>query len=185
MGYEQPRYLVEQSHGDIEVRRYESYVVAETEVEGDRQSAGSEGFRRLFAYILGKNEGSTKLAMTSPVTETKGTKIAMTAPVTETAAGNGQGSFVVQFMMPSHLTLDSLPKPLDHRVRLRRIPTRRLAALRYSGSWSEKRYRTHLNKLRAAMQRERLKEAGEPIWARYDPPFKPWFLRRNEILIEI
>ena len=30
-----------------------------------------------------------------------------------------------------------------------------------------------------------LEEAGEPIWARYDPPFKPWFLRRNEILIGI
>jgi hypothetical protein len=26
---------------------------------------------------------------------------------------------------------------------------------------------------------------GEPIWARYDPPWKPWFLRHNEVLIPV
>ena len=26
---------------------------------------------------------------------------------------------------------------------------------------------------------------GEPIWARYDPPFMPWFLRTNEILVDL
>jgi hypothetical protein len=23
------------------------------------------------------------------------------------------------------------------------------------------------------------------VWARYDPPFKPWFLRTNEILLAL
>jgi hypothetical protein len=26
---------------------------------------------------------------------------------------------------------------------------------------------------------------GEPIWARYDPPWTPWFRRRNEVLIAV
>jgi hypothetical protein len=27
--------------------------------------------------------------------------------------------------------------------------------------------------------------SGEPRWARYDPPWKPWFLRRNEVIVPI
>jgi hypothetical protein len=26
---------------------------------------------------------------------------------------------------------------------------------------------------------------GEPIWARYDPSWSPWFLRRNEVLVAV
>jgi hypothetical protein len=26
---------------------------------------------------------------------------------------------------------------------------------------------------------------GEPVYARYNPPWTPWFWRRNEILIEL
>lgn len=33
--------------------------------------------------------------------------------------------------------------------------------------------------------RSGLTTVGEPVWARYDPPWKPWFLRRNEVLLEI
>ncbi len=185
MGYEQPRYAVERQYTDFEIRAYEPYIVAETEVEGDRQSAGTEGFRRLAGYIFGKNRRSEKLAMTAPVAQTKGVRIAMTAPVAEMPAGKGEERFIVQFMMPSHFTLESLPEPLDQRVHFRKVPPRRVAAIRYSGTWSEKRYRAHLDRLRTAMRREGLEEASDPVWARYDPPFKPWFLRRNEILIEM
>jgi len=65
------------------------------------------------------------------------------------------------------------------------VPARRVAALTYSGTWAESRYLEHLSRLRQAMQREGLQPAGEPVWARYDPPFMPWFLRKNEILIEV
>jgi hypothetical protein len=30
-----------------------------------------------------------------------------------------------------------------------------------------------------------MRAIGEAEWARYDPPFKPWFLRRNEVLIPV
>ena len=35
------------------------------------------------------------------------------------------------------------------------------------------------------MASERLEAVGTPVWARYNAPFTPWFLRRNEILIPV
>jgi hypothetical protein len=184
MPYEQPRYAVEDRRPDLELRRYEPYLVAETEVEGNQAQAGNEGFRRLAGYIFGSNHGSKKLAMTAPVTQAP-TRIAMTAPVTELRARGASDRFLIQFMLPSELTLATVPEPMDERVRFREIPARHVAAIRYSGSWSERRYREQLQRLLDAIARERLEPVGEPIWARYDPPFKPWFLRRNEILVEV
>jgi hypothetical protein len=184
MAYEQPRYEVTQRFPGFELRDYAPFVVAETEVEASHAEAGNEGFRRLAGYIFGKNKGARRIAMTAPVAEARASRIAMTAPVAEVATGEPD-HFLIQFMMPSDFTLDTLPEPLDERIHFRQVPARRVAAIRYSGTWSERRYRSHLEKLRAALSREHLEALGEPVWARYDPPFKPWFLRRNEILIEV
>ena len=184
MATEQPQYKVTVKFDAFEVRDYAPYLVAETEVEGDRQEAGNLGFRRLAGYIFGKNSGSKEIAMTAPVAQSEaGTKIAMTAPVVQ--APSGAGRFTVQFMMPAQYGLEDLPKPDDAAIRFRQMPARRVAAITYSGTWSERRYLDHLEKLRAAMRREGLEAIGEPVWARYDPPFKPWFLRTNEILVEV
>jgi len=198
---EQPSYRVEQKLKDLEVRDYGAYLVAETEVSGTRESAGSAGFRVLAGYIFGKNRGERKLAMTAPVTQSEGQRIAMTAPVTQSegqriamtapvsqARGDGAAEdapWLVQFMMPSTYTLQTLPEPLDPAVRFRQVPARRVAAITYSGTWTERRYLEQLARLREAMRREGLQAAGEPVWARYDPPWTPWFLRRNEILIDL
>jgi hypothetical protein len=40
-------------------------------------------------------------------------------------------------------------------------------------------------KLEAWIRDSGFRRIGDPIWARYNPPFTPWFLRRNEILIPI
>lgn len=184
MATERPKYKVLKSHDGVEVREYATYVVAETVVKAGRQEAGNEGFRRLAGYIFGKNRGGEKIAMTAPVTEApaEGARIAMTAPVTEVPAGDG---FAVQFMMPAGYSLESLPSPLDDRVVFRQVPARRVAALRYSGTWSESRYLEHLEELRTKMKKHGLEEKGEASWARYDPPWTPWFLRTNEILIPV
>lgn len=87
--------------------------------------------------------------------------------------------------MPSTTSLETLPTPTDEKVRLRAIPARRMAAVRYSGTWSRERYERNLDRLRRWMQANGLACAGEPVWARYNPPFTPWFLRRNEILLPI
>lgn len=185
MAIETPKFKVLETFDDVELREYPGYLVAETEVEGDQRDVGNEAFSRLAGYIFGKNRGEKKIAMTAPVTQTAAepTRIAMTAPVTQQSTG--QRSWVVQFMMPAEWTLDTLPEPLDSRVHLRFVPPKRVAALRYSGTWSQANYREHLDALQDSLARRGLATRGEPIWARYDPPFKPWFLRTNEILLEL
>jgi effector-binding domain-containing protein len=82
-------------------------------------------------------------------------------------------------------TLETLPAPNDPAVSLRQVPARYMAAVRYSGFWSEKAYNSNLDELSSWMAQQGLKAVGEPIWARYNPPFMPWFLRRNEILVPV
>jgi hypothetical protein len=183
MAIEQPAHQVLRRYPDFEVRDYAPRVVAETEVRLPRAEAGNEGFRRLAGYIFGKNRGEQRLAMTAPVAQSPGTRIAMTAPVAQLEGT--PGAFVLQFTMPASFSLATLPEPLDPRVTLREEPARRVAVWRYSGTWSEERYRAQLAGFRAALAREGLAAVGEPTWARYDPPWMPWFLRTNEIWLEL
>jgi hypothetical protein len=181
MATDEPRYTVIRTYGAFEVRRYESSIVAETVVGAPAEEAGNQGFRILAGYIFGQNRGARKIEMTAPVAQAP-VKIAMTAPVAQSATASG---YVVQFAMPREWTLETLPEPDDARVILRAIPARTLAVIGYSGTWSQERYEEHLKALQDAASQAGLRWHGEPIWARYDPPWKPWFLRRNEIWLEL
>ena len=183
MAIEEPSFRVIESAPPVEVREYAPYVVAETRVAGGFRDVGTEGFRRLFAYISGENRGAMKVAMTAPVTQQAASeKIAMTAPVTQQADGE---VYRIAFVLPAQYTLESAPVPTNPDVRLVQVPARRVVAVRYSGLWSAENYKEALAELMAFAERRGLKLAGEPVYARYDPPFMPWFLRRNEILVEI
>ena len=180
---EEAEYRVMHRDGPFELREYAPAVVAETVVEGDLESAGNAAFRKLFRDIDGNNQSRQEIAMTAPVSQRPvGEKIAMTAPVAQQAA---EGGWAVSFMMPSAYSMETLPQPLDPAVTLREVPAHRAAVVRYSGFWSQSAYDEHLKELRAWMQAQGVVAADSPVWARYDPPFKPWFLRRNEILIPV
>jgi len=183
MAVDEPRYHVIRAESAFELRRYEPYLVAETIVDSSAADAGNEGFRILAAYIFGANQGSRKIEMTAPVAQLP-VRIAMTAPVTQATNGSG-GGYAVRFAMPHGSTLASLPVPDDARVVLRVVPERTVAVARYSGTWSQARYGEHLQALQGALAQAGLKYHGEPQWARYDPPWMPWFLRRNEIWLEL
>lgn len=174
MAYESPSYRVLDRLGDVEIRDYDPYLVAEVDVDADLEGAGNEGFRVLAGYIFGANQDRSSSTGRS-------SRIAMTTPVTQEASGD---RFTIRFMMPSAYSAETLPVPNDDRIRIRSVPARRLAAVRYSGRWSAGDYRKQLDRLERTLAREGLVPTGEPIWARYDPPFKPWFLRRNEVLTE-
>jgi len=183
MATEEAKYAVLEKEGRFELRQYEPCIVAETLVEGDFDEVGNAGFRRLFRYISGDNQQKMPISMTAPVAqEMKSEKISMTAPVTQEKTGN---YWSIAFVMPAEYTMDTLPIPTDAKVTLRSIPARLVAVITYSGTWSESRYEEHKAMLDMMMSKRKLKTAGEYIYARYNPPFTLWFLRRNEVLVPV
>lgn len=183
VGLEKAKYTVLEKQGDIEIRQYAPHIVAETIVTAGFDNAGNIAFQTLYDYIAGKNRTRESIAMTAPVGQEKTSeKIAMTAPVEQVKSGE---NYAVSFIMPSKYTLSTLPEPLDPAVRIREIPSRKMAAIRYSGTWSRKRYEQKRDLLRQFIAARGLTAAGDDIFARYDPPFQLWFLRRNEVLFPL
>lgn len=183
MAIEEAAYKVLTTSGKFEIREYAPQILAEIVIEGDLEEAGNKAFRPLFNYISGANRSHSKVPMSAPVTQEKsGEKIAMTAPVNQQRSGD---KWVVSFTMPASYSMDTLPVPDDPQITLRQVPARRMAAVRYSGFWSEKRYLQHKSELDTWILEQGLTVTGVPVWARYNPPFTPWFLRRNEILIPL
>ena len=183
----EPDYSVLQSDELFEVREYETLVVAETLVDASFDDAGGIAFRRLFGYISGDNEAATEIAMTAPVmardeNNSDGEKISMTAPVTgqETALG-----WRFAFVLPSSYTLENAPMPTNPEVKLKQVPTRKVAVVRYSGSWNKAGYEENLKLLQQWMLQSQLKADSLPRVAGYDPPWTLPFLRRNEVMIDV
>jgi hypothetical protein len=183
VGIEKAKYTVIQRTGKFEIRQYQAQIIAETIVDSGFDDAGNIAFRRLFNYISGNNRKKESIAMTAPVNQKAGSeKISMTAPVNQQKA---EDEWVISFIMPSKYTMENIPEPLDPNVTLREIPLRKMAAVRYSGTWSRKRYEAYKSRLEQYIADKELKIVGEAIFARYDPPFQLWFLRRNEVLIPV
>lgn len=180
---EEPAYTTVQGFPDFEIRQYAGYAVAEVVVPGPANDAANRAFPILAGYIFGKNKGERKLAMTAPVTQAATpVKLDMTAPVTQRASQDG---ILVQFVLPAGISAASAPEPLDSRVMLRDVPAKRIAAIRYSGFWSESNYDKHLAKLQDALRTAGIAWKGEPVLSRYDSPMTPWFMRRNEIWLAL
>ncbi len=180
---EEAAYEVLDGEGPMELRRYDPQVLVETRVTGSFGRAGDVAFGRLFRYISGANRPGVTIEMTSPVAQRPaGTRIDMTAPVTQ--AGDADG-WTVAFLLPARFDSGSAPAPTDPTVELRSVPERTVAAIRFSGTWREARFDAAADELRGWMSERGLEAAGPPVVARYDPPYTPWFMRRNEVLIPV
>ena len=183
MAIEKAEYSVEKKDGNFELRQYGPQIVAETIVEGNFDEVGNAGFKRLFAYISGSNTKQQPISMTAPVSQEAGSeKIPMTAPVNQEKIGD---KWHISFLMPSQYTLETLPEPIDQGILLKQVPSRLVAAITYSGTWSRTRYEKHRDSLEDMIAKNNLRPVGEYIFARYNPPFMPWFLRRNEVLVPV
>lgn len=150
--------------GDLEIRRYHPCVMADVIVDASYMNAASLGFRPLVTYIS-ENQ------------------IAMTAPVLQEQLHTD--SWVVSFVMPEGMELRDLPLPKNQRVTLRPIHEHLAAALGFSGMAPESKIHEKEGELRSAMAAAELKPAGPVRIARFDPPWKPGFLRHNEVIIPI
>ncbi len=182
MAIDEPAYKVIKSDGAIEIREYQSYIVAETFIAAaEMDDAANAGFKKLFKYISGNNTSNSGITMTAPVTTTRSEKIEMTAPVTTMRSSDG---YTIAFVMPLQFTLATTPQPNDTTIRIREIASRIVAVIRFSGRWTESSMTEHEQELIQWMKNNGYSAAGIPVIARYDPPFMPWFMRRNEIQIE-
>jgi len=164
-------YSIKGTTGEIEFRQYPSLVLATAD-----NSQNDAGFNLLFAYISGSNKPREKIPMTAPVITSQ--KIPMTAPVVSDAAS-------MSFVMPAGSTRENVPDPLDSRVRIVTQPERDIAVIRFSGYAPPEDVDAATSRLQDGLKNGGIDTAGQPFLMRYDSPWTPGFMRRNEVAIEI
>jgi hypothetical protein len=181
---ERQQYDVVSQFPEFELRRYAAHLVAEVEVDASFTDAGNRAFGVLVAFISGRNSRGGKVAMTAPVVQQEAsTRIAMTSPVIQANVDSGRQ--LVGFVMPAEFSLETLPTPVDPRIRIREVPAELAAARSFTGRWSERIYQDQLAALTRGVAQAGLKVSGKPRFARFDPPWTPWFLRHNEVVVPV
>jgi len=163
------KYEVLRKLNKVEIRRYPMLTIAK--VEG----YGNGGFDLLFRFITGENRQKTKVKMTAPVVSER---IEMTAPVL-----SDKGSLA--FVMPEGYTVETTPEPLNKKIKIVEVPERLVAALRFSGRWTESRFYAKSKELLDELATAKVKMKGNVFTMLYNAPFTPWFMRRNEVAIEV
>jgi len=171
MAIEEPEYTVLQSTPDYEIRQYEEYIVAEVDIGLSMSEASGNAFQILAGYIFGGNDEREKMNMTAPV-ESRPTATA-------------EDASTYAFVMEKKFSMDNLPTPNDSRIRLETRAQRTMAVRRYSGAWSQSSYEKHRDTLQEALHAAKIEVVSDPVWARYNGPFTPWPLRRNEVMFEV
>ncbi len=186
---EQQPYDLVQRYPHFELRRYPKHVLAEVQVHTAFDRAANEAFRYLFNYISGSNKARRKLSMTAPVLQESASseEMVMTAPVLQSGPvlGGGDEDYVVAFVLPSGVTAANAPIPDEPRVKIREVPGSLTAVARFTGNGSTTAFQRHSVALLEALRLAGLTPVGSARFARFDPPFKPWFLRHNEVVIDV
>jgi len=182
MAIETPEYTVLRKVKNIEIRKYQEYIQAEVEVvEEDYKSAIEKGFGILAGYIFGNNISKQKINMTSPVKAETSERVPMTSPVKV----SGNGKYIIAFVMPKKYSIDTLPEPFNKAIHFKKIDPHRIAAVRFSGFFNQQNIEKNITILKEWLNKENIKTEGEYVIAGYNPPWVPWFLARNEAMIQI
>ena len=185
---EEPSYIVIDKKNGYEIRKYDSYIIAQTRIIGasTRSTATNQGFSIIADYIFGNNTKRQSVAMTAPVNtqEVGYEKIAMTVPV-NTERGENTRSYTVSFVMPRSHTLKTLPLPNNAQVQLVQVPERTVAVKRFSWSNTEQTFLQKEEELLKELQRDGVRVVGPINVARYNPPWTLPFMLRNELQIPV
>lgn len=181
-GLDEPEYRVVDRLGDVEIRQYESFIVASTKPRLAGNNGLGEGFRTLAGYIFGGNQPSEKMSMTAPVLQQNhsGETLSMTAPVVTTSQ-----NMTMAFVMPTGRTLDDLPKPLTSDVSLQEVSWGLMAVTRFSGRGKQARFEAIEKKLLKEIERSGETVRGPTLYAQYNSPYAFPPLRRNEVIVPI
>jgi hypothetical protein len=89
------------------------------------------------------------------------------------------------FALPSSYTKETVPVPTNPSVRIDVQPEQTMAVLRFSGRTSVKKDQKYIQELLTILKKHNIEVKGQPILMRYNSPFTPGFLRRNEVAVEI
>eukprot|EP01018_Ginkgo_biloba_P016487 Gb_04672 [translate_table: standard] len=164
---ETPKYQILKRTAEYEVRKYETFIVVET--EGDKLT-GSSGFNTVAGYIFGKNAGAEKIPMTTPV-------------FTQTM-GKESSTVHIQIVLPFKRQLSEFPEPLLEGVKLRNTEEKIAAVTKFSGRPTEDIVFDKERILRDALIRDGIRPKPGCMLARYNDPGRTWsFTMRNEVLI--
>ncbi len=174
-----PTYTVLSQEGQIEIRQYGDSVIAETSVEGGYEEGGDTAFSRLGGYIFGGNKERRSISMTAPVYQ---------EPATDNISGsegNAEDVWTMSFVMPEDQTLETLPEPEDSLIFFKKVPGKKLAAIRYSGSLNKENIDYFTKILTEWLAQKNITTLSPARSAAFDPPWTIPLFRRNEIHIDI
>ena len=164
MAYEEPEYKLIKSTDVYEIRQYEDRLAVKT-----TQSKSQNGaFRRLFNYISGSNESSSKIAMTVPVIQSK----------------DSNGASML-FFLPKSFTKQSAPLPDGNDIKLITVKGGFYAVTKYSGRSTDQNFIKHSALLFEALRKDNILTIGDPMMATYNGPFTLPFMRRNETMYRV
>jgi hypothetical protein len=164
MAIEKAEYEIVLKEEPFEIRNYAPMVIA---ISNESDLRGYSGFNEAFNYISGSNEDHSKISMTTPV------------------LNDLEGKLTTAFVMPKEYKIEDLPKPISGNLSLKQIGQRKCATISFSGNASEKTVQTKVEALTQWIKQKNLVPIGRFQLARYNPPFIPGFLKKNEVLIEI
>ena len=164
MAYEEPSYELIKSNAVYEIRRYSDRLAVKT----IHSSGENRAFRRLFNYISGANQSSSKIAMTIPVIQS-----------------NDDNGMAMHFFLPRKYTKETAPVPKAENVSLVTITGGYYAVIKYSGRSTEINFRKYASILNEALLSDGVRALEQPVKATYNGPLTPFFLRRNEAMYQI
>ncbi|MBN2605188.1 MAG: heme-binding protein [Bacilli bacterium] len=155
-------YKVIKKIGNIEIREYNAFNLATTKTKLNKNL--DNGFNKVFDYIGGNNESKEKIKMTVPVVS-----------VME------EEYYTTSFVVPKKYDVSHIPVPKDSSVNIEHIEHQVMMCIKFSGHWDEKNFDKYNQQLVDYASSNRIEITSKRHLLRYNPPFMPSFLRRNEI----
>jgi hypothetical protein len=169
MANEEPDYIVLKKESEIEIRQYKNFLTASIETDGDRKEAISKGFRFLFKYISGENKNKESISMTIPVMQ----------------KSSGNNKWNISFVVPKKFDLKNVPQPDNINIQIKNSLNLKVIAITFSGLFSDGNIEENETKLRNYIKERGIKIEEPAIFAGYNAPWIPWFLKRNEVMFQL
>ncbi len=150
----------------FEIREYDQYLLATTATPVNPKL--DTGFNNVFNYISGENEAKTKISMTVPV-----------------VSYEEKQQLITGFYVPSKYAKQTVPKPTNAAVSIQEVQRSLFGVVRFRGRWTEKSFQKQETKLLRYLEQNGYQIISQRYLFRYQPPFIPAPLRRNEIAFQI